>query len=150
MTDNDYRPLFPTEPPRQTLERNRLQPPPRKGQISYDEFLTWATANGKSARPIGRFETNPPDRAPSKPKITPKAPIAPHAGYIYSGPPAATAFATLRDNTNTLARIVLIGPAHYVAIRGVAGARARTRARSRIAVLAECIAIVFTAAACRR
>lgn len=40
MTDNDYRPLFPTEPPRQTLERNRLQPPPRKGQISYDEFLT--------------------------------------------------------------------------------------------------------------
>ena len=27
MTDNDYRPLFPTEPPRQTLERNRLQPP---------------------------------------------------------------------------------------------------------------------------
>ena len=40
MTDNDHRPLFPTEPPRQTLERNRLQPPPRKGQISYDEFLT--------------------------------------------------------------------------------------------------------------
>jgi len=69
MTDNDYRPLFPTEPPRQTLERNRLQPPPRKGQISYDEFLTWATASGKSARPIGRFETNPLDRAPSKPPV---------------------------------------------------------------------------------
>jgi AmmeMemoRadiSam system protein B len=53
------------------------------------------------------------------PKITPKALIAPHAGYIYSGLPAATAFATLRDSAHTFARIVLIGPAHYVAIRGV-------------------------------
>jgi MEMO1 family protein len=35
------------------------------------------------------------------PKITPKALIAPHAGYIYSGLPAATAFATLRDSAQT-------------------------------------------------
>jgi AmmeMemoRadiSam system protein B len=53
-------------------------------------------------------------------KITPKALIAPHAGYIYSGSTAAAAFATLHDNPPTLARIVLIGPAHYVAIRGIA------------------------------
>jgi len=53
-------------------------------------------------------------------KITPKALIAPHAGYIYSGSPAAAAFATLRDSAQTLARSVLIGPAHYVAIRGIA------------------------------
>ena len=53
-------------------------------------------------------------------KIAPKALIAPHAGYIYSGSPAATAFATLRDSAKTLTRIVLIGPAHYVAIRGIA------------------------------
>jgi MEMO1 family protein len=53
-------------------------------------------------------------------KITPKALIAPHAGYIYSGSPAAAAFATLRDSAQTFARIVLIGPAHYVAIRGIA------------------------------
>ncbi len=53
-------------------------------------------------------------------KSTPKAPIAPHAGYIYSGAPAAAAFATLCDSAQPLARIVLIGPAHYVAIRGVA------------------------------
>ena len=53
-------------------------------------------------------------------KITPKALIAPHAGYIYSGRVAALAFATLFDSAPTLARIVLIGPAHYVAIRGVA------------------------------
>jgi MEMO1 family protein len=53
-------------------------------------------------------------------KITPKALIAPHAGYIYSGSTAAAAFATLQDSPQTLGRIVLIGPAHYVAIRGCA------------------------------
>ena len=53
-------------------------------------------------------------------KITPKALIAPHAGYIYSGSTAAAAFATLQDSPQTLGRIVLIGPAHYVAIRGIA------------------------------
>ena len=58
--------------------------------------------------------------ADTAPKIIPKALIAPHAGYIYSGSPAATAFATLRDSARTLARIVLIGPAHYVPIRGIA------------------------------
>jgi MEMO1 family protein len=53
-------------------------------------------------------------------KIAPKALIAPHAGYIYSGSPAAAAFATLRDSAQNLTRIVLIGPAHYGAIRGIA------------------------------
>jgi AmmeMemoRadiSam system protein B len=53
-------------------------------------------------------------------KSSPKALIAPHAGYIYSGAPAAAAFATLRDTAQTLARVVLIGPAHYVPIHGVA------------------------------
>jgi len=53
-------------------------------------------------------------------KITPKALIAPHAGYIYSGRIAALAFATLFDSAPTFTRIVLIGPAHYIAIRGLA------------------------------
>jgi AmmeMemoRadiSam system protein B len=53
-------------------------------------------------------------------KITPKALIAPHAGYIYSGQIAAVAFATLFGSASTFSRIVLIGPAHYIAIRGVA------------------------------
>ena len=53
-------------------------------------------------------------------KITPKALIAPHAGYIYSGSTAAAAFTTLHDSRQTLKRIVLIGPAHYVAIGGIA------------------------------
>jgi MEMO1 family protein len=50
----------------------------------------------------------------------PKALIAPHAGYVYSGAVAASAFATLKGNASAFERVVVIGPAHYVAFRGVA------------------------------
>ena len=50
----------------------------------------------------------------------PKALIAPHAGYIYSGVVAAAAFATLRNSGQTITRIVLMGPAHYARVRGIA------------------------------
>ncbi len=50
----------------------------------------------------------------------PKAIIAPHAGYIYSGPIAARAFATLAGLRNTIHRVVLLGPTHRVAVRGLA------------------------------
>jgi MEMO1 family protein len=53
-------------------------------------------------------------------KIMPKALIAPHAGYTYSGRVAAAAFATLRDSAQTITRVVLIGPAHYVHVCGIA------------------------------
>jgi AmmeMemoRadiSam system protein B len=49
----------------------------------------------------------------------PKALIAPHAGYAYSGAVAAAAFATLR-HARRIERVVLIGPAHYVRLAGVA------------------------------
>jgi MEMO1 family protein len=52
--------------------------------------------------------------------IPPKALIAPHAGYLYSGQVAAAAFATLRDSAQAITRVVLIGPAHYVYLRGIA------------------------------
>ena len=50
----------------------------------------------------------------------PKALIAPHAGYVYSGQVAATAFAGLRHGSPTVVRVVVIGPAHYVRLRGIA------------------------------
>jgi AmmeMemoRadiSam system protein B len=53
-------------------------------------------------------------------KNIPKALIAPHAGYVYSGVTAAAAFATLRNGAQTITRVVLIGPAHYVHVRGIA------------------------------
>lgn len=50
----------------------------------------------------------------------PKAIIAPHAGYIYSGPIAASAYARLMTGRGHIARIVLLGPSHRVAFRGLA------------------------------
>jgi AmmeMemoRadiSam system protein B len=50
----------------------------------------------------------------------PKAIIAPHAGYIYSGPVAACAYATLAAGRGRIRRAVVIGPAHYVWFEGVA------------------------------
>ncbi len=50
----------------------------------------------------------------------PKAIIAPHAGYIYSGPVAATAYARLQPMRGTVERVVLLGPAHRVGFRGLA------------------------------
>jgi MEMO1 family protein len=55
----------------------------------------------------------------ASPGPTPKALIAPHAGYVYSGEVAAAAFARLR-NARGIERIVIIGPAHYVRVAGLA------------------------------
>lgn len=56
----------------------------------------------------------------------PKALIAPHAGYIYSGPIAASAYARIQPARGRIRRVVLAGPSHRVAFRGLAlsGARA--------------------------
>jgi MEMO1 family protein len=50
----------------------------------------------------------------------PKAIIAPHAGYVYSGPIAAHAYALLARARGTIERVVLLGPTHRVAVRGIA------------------------------
>jgi AmmeMemoRadiSam system protein B/AmmeMemoRadiSam system protein A len=50
----------------------------------------------------------------------PKAIIAPHAGYVYSGPIAATAYASLIPVKDQIKRVVLLGPAHRVYLKGLA------------------------------
>ena len=50
----------------------------------------------------------------------PKALIAPHAGYVYSGPVAGQAFASLGAGASAIRRAVVVGPAHYVPVRGIA------------------------------
>ena len=52
--------------------------------------------------------------------VTPKAIIVPHAGYIYSGQTAAVAYASLSALKNKISRVVLLGPVHRVAVRGLA------------------------------
>jgi AmmeMemoRadiSam system protein B/AmmeMemoRadiSam system protein A len=49
-----------------------------------------------------------------------KAIIAPHAGYIYSGPIAASAYACIEPIAAEIHRVVLIGPAHRVRVDGIA------------------------------
>ncbi|MGA7179407.1 MAG: AmmeMemoRadiSam system protein B [Thiobacillaceae bacterium] len=49
-----------------------------------------------------------------------KALVVPHAGYVYSGPIAATAYRTLQGRADTIRRVVLLGPTHRVAIHGLA------------------------------
>jgi len=46
--------------------------------------------------------------------------IVPHAGYVYSGPVAAAAYALLKAHRQRIRRVILLGPTHRVAIRGVA------------------------------
>ena len=50
----------------------------------------------------------------------PKALVVPHAGYIYSGPVAARAYDELAPARGLVKRVVLLGPVHRVAIRGLA------------------------------
>jgi len=50
----------------------------------------------------------------------PKALIVPHAGYIYSGPVAATGYARLRPVADSVSRVVVLGPSHRVAFHGLA------------------------------
>jgi hypothetical protein len=51
---------------------------------------------------------------------TPKALVVPHAGYAYSGKVAATAYASLESARGRIERVILIGPSHRVAFRGMA------------------------------
>jgi hypothetical protein len=50
----------------------------------------------------------------------PRAIIAPHAGYVYSGPVAGSAYARLAALRGRVRRVVLIGPSHHVGFEGLA------------------------------
>jgi AmmeMemoRadiSam system protein B len=66
------------------------------------------------AQMLGQAAHDAPERA------VPKAIIAPHAGYIYSGPVAASVYALLAAGRSRITRVVLLGPTHRVAVRGLA------------------------------
>ena len=54
----------------------------------------------------------------------PKAVVAPHAGLVYSGAVAATAYRALAARRGQVTRVVLVGPAHRMAVQGIALPRA--------------------------
>jgi AmmeMemoRadiSam system protein B len=53
-------------------------------------------------------------------RTMPKAIIAPHAGYRYSGPVAASAYTALAADRGAVRTVILAGPSHFTAIDGVA------------------------------
>ncbi|HET9553936.1 MAG TPA: AmmeMemoRadiSam system protein B [Anaeromyxobacteraceae bacterium] len=65
---------------------------------------------------VERFLAEVPARGGRRPKAL----VVPHAGYVYSGPVAAHAYARLRAAGPPVERVVLLGPAHRVAVAGLA------------------------------
>jgi AmmeMemoRadiSam system protein B len=53
-------------------------------------------------------------------RTAPKALIVPHAGYVYSGPVAASAYLHLAPLCGTITRVVLLGPSHRLGFHGLA------------------------------
>jgi len=74
------------------------------GELQYtvDQLLKQAAANNLQTLPAIR------------------AIIAPHAGYIYSGPIAATAYQQLDNMKQHIRRVAVLGPSHRVALGGMA------------------------------
>jgi len=59
------------------------------------------------------------ERVPEPPDTPPVAVVAPHAGYIYSGPIAAHSFKQLLPLSGKNVRVFLMGPSHYVPFQGI-------------------------------
>ena len=94
------------------------------------------TIDVRPAAVAGRFYPDRPDRlretvqelldrasivrGPDRERPTPKAIVAPHAGYQYSGPIAATAYAWLAPDNGLVSRVIVAGPAHFWPVGGVA------------------------------
>ncbi len=68
------------------------------------------------AREVGRMLA----AAPQDQLRRPKAIIVPHAGYVYSGPVAASIYAPLAALRGVIRRVVLLGPTHRYAVDGLA------------------------------
>lgn len=63
-------------------------------------------------------------RRPTGTSAALKAVVVPHAGYVYSGPVAASAYARVRATRDRITRVVLLGPAHRVAVAVIAASGA--------------------------
>lgn len=70
--------------------------------VELDEMVRQFLAEAKTQEPI------------------PKAVIAPHAGYVYSGPVAASAYRLLIPAKGKIKRVILVGPAHHIPFQGLA------------------------------
>ncbi|OIP21095.1 MAG: AmmeMemoRadiSam system protein B [Comamonadaceae bacterium CG2_30_60_41] len=72
------------------------------------------------ARDVQNLLAGTTAKSQGAPVAVPKAIIVPHAGYIYSGSTAALAYARLTTARSRIRRVILLGPVHRVAVRGLA------------------------------
>ncbi len=91
---------------------------------------TWPGTGERRAAAAGTFYPSDPDElaaqvdalldGASMPGAVaePLALVVPHAGYVFSGPVAATAYALVLESE--IARVALLGPAHFVPLHGTA------------------------------
>src|SRR5262245_15438799 len=94
-----------------------IRPPPVAGRYPRAAFYPADPVELREL--VDRLLAQAQASAPSPPHPgRPKALIAPHAGYKYSGPVAASAYA--RVDPEGIRRVVLLGPAHRVPVRGLA------------------------------
>lgn len=93
----------------------RIRPPAVAGTFYPDDPRRLA-ADVDAA--LERADGRGGDRTP------PRALVAPHAGYRYSGDVAASAYVRLRPVATDVDRVVLLGPAHRVALRGLGASSA--------------------------
>jgi len=81
-----------------------------------------------------------------EPKLDfPKALIVPHAGYVYSGPVAAAAYDAVAPGRGIIQRVVMMGPVHRVAVRGLAlpGAEAFDTPLGRVPIDAQALRLLL-------
>lgn len=85
------------------------------------------------------------DAQPARPGPCPVALIAPHAGFAYSGPVAASAYRRVGEAESPIRRVVVVGPPHRVPVRGLAvsGADAFTTPLGEVTVDADARAAVL-------
>ena len=81
---------------------------------------TFYPGNGSQLRTDVRERLASASRRTPADTLEPKAIIAPHAGYVYSGDVAAMAYARIARLRGRIKRVVLLGPCHRVAVRGLA------------------------------
>jgi AmmeMemoRadiSam system protein B/AmmeMemoRadiSam system protein A len=76
----------------------------------------YPAAPGQLAAAVDGFVRDARERSGAPPKAI----IAPHAGYVYSGAVAGAAYAALLAAREAVERVVLLGPSHRVFVRGLA------------------------------
>ncbi len=101
--------------------------PGRERELRSEVEELLAAAEEPSGFGTAVVEPDPDFMASEDPEASPprpKALIAPHAGYVYSGPVAASGYAPLAALRGSIRRVVLLGPAHRWPFSGVAASSA--------------------------